>query len=353
MPETNVDTPLVAPSQHQMFLSPLDAAWDPSLPTEDLDEYCWTPLQLAARSGELQVVRDILASSDPSTVNNPPRGYYGQTALQAACMQGHEEIVNCLLGAGADVHFCGGNNFQRTGLQLACGQGNEKIVHMLLEAGSEINMSPATNHGIRVLTQSHQTTHSLPKTFAVARYNGRTALQAASERGHLSIVKLLLELGAEVNAPPSPVAGRTALQAAARGGFGAIVHLLLENGAQVSAPSARYKGITALQGACLQGTLEIVEILLTYGADVRASGGGYDGDGTALHAAAEKGYIEVVKKLIDIGADVNSSYNRRGQTPIQGAMAGGHEEVVKFLQDKGALGRTGGGVFIFNHSAGQ
>ncbi|EHK20495.1 ankyrin repeat protein [Trichoderma virens Gv29-8] len=352
MTETNVEAPLAATPQHRIFLSPLDAAWDPSLPTEDNDEYCWTPLQLAARSGDVQMVREILALNS-SAVNDPPRGYYGQTALQAACMQGHEEIVRCLLDAGADVHFCGGNNFQRTGLQIACGQGSETIVQMLLAAGSEINMSPATNHGIRVLTQTYQTPHSAPKTFAVARYNGRTALQGASERGHRSIVKLLLELGAEVNAPPSPIAGRTALQAASGGGFGAIVQLLLEHGAQVNAPSARYKGITALQGACLQGNPEIVELLLESGADVGAGGGGFNGDGTALHAAAEKGYIEIVKKLVDIGADVNSSCNRRGQTPIQGAMSGGHEEVVKYLRDMGAVGRTGGGIFIFNHSAGQ
>lgn len=352
MTETFAETPLVVRQQHQAILSPLDAAWDPSLPTEDIDEYCWTPLQLAARSGDLQAVRDIIFSSGPSAVNDPPRGYYGQTALQAACMQGHEDVVKHLLDAGADVHFCGGNNFQRTGLQIACGQGDETIVRLLLEAGSEVNMSPATNHGIRVLTQSHREAHSQPKTFAFARYNGRSALQAASERGHLNIVKLLLEGGAEVNAPPSPVAGRTALQAAARGGFGPIVHLLLSLGAQANAPSARYKGITALQGACLQGNLVIVELLLNSGADIQALGGGYDGDGTALHAAAEKGHIEIVKKLIGAGADVNASSNRRGQTPIQGAMAGGHEIVVKYLRDLGAVGRTGGGFSIFDHSAG-
>lgn len=347
MTERFIEPPLVVRPQHQAFLSPLDAAWDPSLPTEDVDEYCWTPLQLAARRGDLQAVRGILVSSCPSAVNDPPRGYYGQTALQAACMQGHEDVVKYLLDAGADVHFCGGNNFQRTGLQIACGQGNEKVVHLLLKAGSEVNMSPATNHGIRILTRSQQEAHSPPKTFAVARYNGRTALQAASERGHLNIVKLLLERGAEVNAPPSPVAGRTALQAAAGGGFEAIVHLLLSLGAQANAPSARYKGITVLQGACLQGNLEIVELLLRSGADVQASGGGYDGDGTALHAAAEKGHLEIVKKLISVGADVNVSSNRRGQTPMQGAMAGGHEMVVKYLRDLGAVGRTGGGFFIF------
>ncbi|UKZ97145.1 uncharacterized protein TrAFT101_011912 [Trichoderma asperellum] len=352
MTETIVETPLTLRPRAQALLSPLDAAWDPSLPTEDKDEYCWTPLQLAARSGDLQAVRDILVSSGPSAVNDPPRGYYGQTALQAACMQGHEDVVKHLLDAGADVHFCGGNNFQRTGLQIACGQGNEKIVHLLLEAGSEVNMSPTTNHGIRILTRSQQEAHSPPKTFVVARYNGRTALQAASERGHLSIVKLLLERGAEVNAPPSPVAGRTALQAATRGGFGPIVHLLLSLGAQVNAPSARYKGITALQGACLQGSLEIVELLLRSGADVQASGGGFDRNGTALHAAAEKGHVEIVKKLIGVGADINASSNRRGQTPMQGAMAGGHERVVKYLRDLGAVSKTGRGFFIFEHSAG-
>ncbi|KAL6859428.1 ankyrin repeat-containing domain protein [Trichoderma novae-zelandiae] len=331
MTEIAVESPL-AQSQRKIFLSPLDAAWNPPLPTEDNDEYCWTPLQLAARGGELHIVQEILASN-PTAVNDAPCGYNGQTALQAACMQGHEDVVKCLLNAGADVLFCGGDNFQRTGLQIACGQGNEKVVRLLLEAGSEINMSPATNHGIRVVTQSHQTgprtAHALPKPFVVARYNGRTALKGAAERGHLDIVKLLLELGAEVNGPPSPSAGRTALQAASGGGFGAIVQLLLECGAHVNAPSARYKGLTALQGACLRGNPVVVDLLLGAGADVQASSGGYDGDATALHAAAEKGHVEIVKKLVGVGADLNASSNRRGQTPIQGAMAGGHEVIVK------------------------
>lgn len=286
------------------------------MPTEDTDEYCWTPLQLAARRRDLQAVRDILVSQGPSTVNDPPRGY-------SARVQGHEDVVKYLLDAGADVHFCGGNNFQRTGLQIACGQGNEKIIRLLLEAGS------AYWHGANKRP---------PKTFAVARYNGRTALQTASERGHLNIVKLLLERGAEVNAPPSPVAGCAALQAAAaRGGYWAILHLLLSHGAQANAPSARYKSVTALQGACLQGNLEVVELLLRSGADVQASGGGYDGDMTALHAAAEKEHIEIVKKLIGVGADVNASSNRRGQTPIKLHLAESRRAADLTLTPNGAL----------------
>ncbi len=334
---------------HQAFhmsLAPLDAAWDPTLLTEDSDEYCWTPLQLAARGGELQRVKEILAAN-PSAVNDPPRGYYGQTALQAACMHGHEDVVELLLAAGADIHFCGGNNFQRSALQIACGQGNEKIVEMLLKGGAEVNTTSLMQHGIRISTRRiHADKFSYKGTTTVTPYNGRTALQAAAERGHLRIVIRLLALGADVNAPPSPTAGLTALQAAAGSGFTAIIKLLLDHGADVNGPAARYKGYTALQGACLQGNVETADVLIKAGADIHALGGIY-GDGTALHAAAEKGHVEIVKRLIEAGADVNACGGRRRQTPIQSAMTGGYKEVVQLLQVMGATGKFGGGSFLF------
>ena len=124
-----------------MSLPPIDAAYDPTLLTDDSDEYCWTPLQLASRAGQVEKVKNLVAS-DASAVNDLPRGYYGQTALQAACIHGHEEVVRLLLAAGADVDFYGGNNMQRTALQFACGQGNEKVIDMLLDHGAQINMAP-------------------------------------------------------------------------------------------------------------------------------------------------------------------------------------------------------------------
>ncbi|KAI8269529.1 Ankyrin repeat domain-containing protein 17 [Colletotrichum sp. SAR11_239] len=181
----------------QKSLPPLDAAWDPTLQTDDGEEYCWTPLQLAARGGELENIREILAA-DPEAVNDPPRGYYGQTAIQAACMHGHEQAVQMLVDAGADIHFCGGNNFQRNALQIACGHGNEKVVDILLNAGAK----------------------------------------AAAGGGYITILKLLLQHGADINGA-----------------------------------SAKYKGYTALQGACLGGHLEIVDLLIKEGANVHALGG--------------------------------------------------------------------------------
>ncbi|KAE9567895.1 hypothetical protein CGMCC3_g16003 [Colletotrichum fructicola] len=320
-------------------LPPLDAAWDPTLQTDDGEEYCWTPLQLAARGGELENIREILAAN-PAAVNDPPRGYYGQTAIQAACMHGHEQAVQMLVDAGADIHFCGGNNFQRSALQIACGHGDEKVVNILLSAGAKVN---------EVLSKPAHPTHGSPaSSVVVTRYNGRTALQAAAERGHEHLVSRLLGLGADVNAPPSPTAGYTALQAAAGGGYMTILKILLQHGADINGASAKYKGYTALQGACLRGHLEIVDLLIKEGANVYALGGIY-GDGMALHAAAEKGHVDIIKRLLAARADVNacSFKGRKGQTALQSAAVGGHDETIQVLRDNGAVGRTGGGRFLF------
>lgn len=323
----------------QISLPPLDAAWDPTLETDDGDEYCWTPLQLAARGGQVKRIKEILASN-PTAVNEPPRGYYGLTAIQAACMHGHQQAVQILVDAGADIHICGGNNFERNALQIACGQGNEEIVDILIKAGAKVN---------EVSTTPASRPQVPPGLSVVTRYNGRTALQAASERGHMHLLSRLLDLGADVNAPPSPTAGYTAVQAAAGGGYTEIVKLLLQHGADVNAASAKYKGFTALQGACLGGHIHLVDLLLQAGTDVQALGGIY-GDGMALHAAAEKGHVEIIERLLAAGADINaySSKRGRGQTALQSATVGGHATAIQFLEDNGAIRRTGGGCLLFS-----
>lgn len=329
---TNQETPRIS-------LPPIDAAYDPTLLTDDSDEYCWTPLQLAARGGHVAKVKDLLAST-PSAINDPPRGYYGQTALQAACIYGHEDVVRLLLAAGADVHFYGGNNMQRTALQFACGQGNETVVDMLLDNGAQVNVAPCQPG------DQGRAPHPRKPTTIVTRYNGRTALQAAAERGHIRIVSKLLDLGADVNAPPSPTAGKTALSAAAGNGFAEIVELLLQYGAEVNAPSARYGGCTALQAACLYGNIGTVNLLISAGADIHALGGIYC-DANALHAAAERGHTEIIKILVEHGADVNAISARKGQTPIQCATRKGHAAAVQLLRELGAMGRATGGTSLF------
>jgi ankyrin repeat protein len=297
-------------------LPPIDVAYDPTLGDGSSDEPSWTALQLAARKGDASRVAELL-SQIPSTVNDPPCGYYGQTAIQTACIQGHEEVVEMLINAGADIHFCGGNNMQRTALQFACGQGNEKIVDMLLRNGAQVNMVHSSRGG-RFST-------------SVTRYNGRTALQAAAERGHKDIVIKMLRLGADVNAPPSPSHGRTALQGAAENGFAEIIRVLSEHGADANAPGAKYIGLTALQAASFGGHVEAIEALVEGGAEVDAQGASKC-DGTALHAAAERGHVEAIKKLVQLGAKANVLSIRQGQTPLQRAHRKGQEDAAQLLR---------------------
>lgn len=202
--------------------------------------------------------------------------------------------------------------------------GNLRLVRMLLDAGAVVS----------------------PKS--VARYQGRTPIQAAAESGQTEVVGLLLDLGADINAPASPSSGTTALQAACFQEHCDLVRLLLARGADVNGQAGRFNGYTALQGACLAGNREIVEILLENGADVDAPGSVLGG-GTALHAAVGRSHIEIVEQLLSAGANPNSTAGRRRQTPLQSAYLTGSQDIVRVLIDRGATGPLTGGKILFGN----
>ena len=91
-------------------------------------------------------------------------------------------------------------------------------------------------------------------------------LQLAAQEGHTTIVELLLQAGADVNAQPSSRNGRTALQAAAGGGYLAVVERLLQASANVNAEPSESDRRTALQAAAGGGHLAVVERLRQAGA---------------------------------------------------------------------------------------
>ncbi|CUS15252.1 unnamed protein product, partial [Tuber aestivum] len=138
-------------------------------------------------------------------------------------------------------------------------------------------------------------------TAGVNAQGGRygNALQAAVFWGNESVVRLLLEHGAEVNAEGGLYGN--ALQAAAIQGNESIARLLLERGAEVNAKGGRYGN--ALYAAAYQGNESVVQLLLERGAEVNAKGGLY---GNALQAAAIQGNESVVQLLLERGAEVNA-----------------------------------------------
>lgn len=154
-------------------------------------------------------------------------------------------------------------------------------------------------------------------------------LMVAAFNGHEVILKMILS--AERTALEAQDGnGRTALIWASSEGHERVVKILLNMGADINAEDHRYR--TALKGASMNGHEKVVKLLLIEGADVN---GQYDNSGSALTLASEMGHEKVVKMLLDKGANVNAQNDTDGNA-LRSASAGGHERIVRTLLDKGA-----------------
>lgn len=123
-----------------------------------------------------------------------------------------------------------------------------------------------------------------------------TALICAIKAGRMSVVKLLVERGADVNREVMFTLKQTPLQKAAEVGKLEIIKYLLDCGADVNAAAAVTSGATALQFAAISGNINVVAELLRRGAnlDVPPS----KGHGRwPIEGAAEHGRIDMIDYL--------------------------------------------------------
>jgi ankyrin repeat protein len=155
-----------------------------------------------------------------------------------------------------------------------------------------------------------------------------TALYWAARNGHVAVVQLLLEKGADVEV--KDIDGDTALHRPAWNGHEAVVQLLLKKGVDIEAKDIG--GHTALHGAVHNGHEAVVRLLLEKGVGVEVKNNNGD---TALHQAAWKGHEAVVRLLLEKGVDVEVK-NNNGDTALHQAAWKGHEAVVRLLLENGA-----------------
>jgi hypothetical protein len=95
------------------------------------DELGLTPLSMAARAGQLDLVREMLRQgAEPDQV-----GAAGMTPLGAAAWSGQELVVRDLLRLGADANVPGRTG--QTPLHLACAAGQLGTIQLLLKAGAD------------------------------------------------------------------------------------------------------------------------------------------------------------------------------------------------------------------------
>jgi ankyrin repeat protein len=327
-----------------------------------------TLLNEAVADGNINAVRLLLAAG--ARVNDAR----DETAFQIAALRNNSEMIELLLDAGADVHCPAGKayaghcqkaaregryGFFRTPLQRAVSQDNVEICQLMLDAGADVNGFPAANCAgwIRLAGNNEGRPGSNRNDEDMMIYekqdgdyddgndsnnyydiNGDrrmcTPLQEAVLQNSIILVRLLLFLGADVNAVGSH---GTALQIATREPKGCkIARLLLSKGADVNSPAQVPGPRTALQEAALSGNQEMVELLLNQGAQVNATPSRHGGR-TALQAAVEAGRMDLVKLLVSAGADVNApAAPENGRTCLQAAAELGNMELLNYLLRLGA-----------------
>ncbi|CAG8156947.1 unnamed protein product [Penicillium olsonii] len=230
----------------------------------------------------------------------------GGTPLTGAAVHGNLELFEWLLHQQAVTGMCRNKD---DALQVAAKGGHNKIVRILLDVHADVNAQGGP-YG--------------------------TCLQAAALMGQTETVQILLNTHADVNAQGGHYG--TCLQAAALR-YSKTVRILLDAHADVNAQGGFYG--TCLQAAALMGQPETVQILLNTHADVNAQGGHY---GTCLQAAAFRGHEETVRILLDAHADVNAQGGFYG-TCLQAAASRGHSETVRILLDAHADVNAQGGRY--------
>jgi hypothetical protein len=100
---------------------------------EDAEDLSGIKMLQACANGQLDTVRELIASNTPVTYKD----YESRTALHVACSQGHADIVDLLLLNGANPLAADGRN--RTPVDNAVRNGHRNVLEVLKRNGVEKN----------------------------------------------------------------------------------------------------------------------------------------------------------------------------------------------------------------------
>ncbi|CAM9190056.1 unnamed protein product, partial [Ectocarpus sp. 6 AP-2014] len=268
------------------------------------DETGTTPLIYAAQGGYSRVVRMLLQAGANVAVEADTM----YTALHGSTVTGRQDVAQMLIDAGANVDA--GNEDGMTPLMFAATDGKLAVAKVFIAAGAKVDARSANEE--TALCRAAQVGHvDMVKLLLAAKANPTLGsmnmrmdglkwiclpLDAASERGHESVVRELLNLGLKACGGPSR--GRDALFMAAQDNRVGVLTMLRDAGVV-----DRGKAIVAAAGFGREASVrfllkqERATTRIDY-ANTRDEAGR-----TLFYRAAWGAYPRIGRWLLDAGAD--------------------------------------------------
>uniref|UniRef100_A0A8B9YQQ7 Ankyrin repeat domain 6 n=1 Tax=Bos mutus grunniens TaxID=30521 RepID=A0A8B9YQQ7_BOSMU len=188
-----------------------------------------------------------------------------------------------------------------------CGRRLSERLLIAAYKGQTENVVQLINKGAKVAVTKH----------------GRTPLHLAANKGHLSVVQILLKAGCDLDVQDD--GDQTALHRATVVGNTEVIAALIQEGCALDRQDK--DGNTALHEASWHGFSQSAKLLVKAGANVLAKNKAGD---TALHIAAALNHKKVVKILLEAGAD-GTIVNNAGRTPLETARYHNNPEVALLL----------------------
>lgn len=205
-----------------------------------------TPLLWAANNGSVEIARLLIANKAAVDAAND----FGITALLQASRVGDSAMVDLLLRSGANPNKAHPEG--ETPLLAASRSGSVPTVRLLLTRGVDVN--------------------------AAEKFQNTTAVMWAAAEGHVDVVDVLIEAGADINRQghittltdrnnaDHPTGGFTPLMWAARSGNDALVRRLVEKGAKVNLKNG--DEASAAMVAMYNDRFDVAGTLIELGSDV-------------------------------------------------------------------------------------